>query len=186
MNTTLRIWPKDFPYPWVDGWGEDETGLFITFMVGKVTQHFRWIPPGTFLMGSPDDEPMREMDELQHQVTLTFGYWMADTACTQDFWQQVMRTNPSHFIRNDRPVENVGWLDVQGFIRKLNHKHPKWNLRLPTEAEWEYACRAGTHTPFSFGSLLTPRRVNFDGNFPYARGKKEFIEMEQFPSNSCQ
>ena len=138
-----------------------------------VRQVFRWIRPGTFEMGSSESELERFNDETPHQVTLSQGYWLADTACTQVFWQAVMGDNPSHF-KDDKnnPVEQVSWNDVQKFIETLNGLLPGLNLRLPTEAEWEYACRAGTETPFSFGENITPEQVNYDGERPYAGGKK--------------
>ena len=99
-------------------------------------------------MGSAEDEPGRFDDELQHQVTLTQGFWLADTTVTQALWEAVMGDNPSHFKGENRPVENVSWDDAQRFIQKVNNMKPELQLCLPTEAQWEYACRAGTTTPF--------------------------------------
>jgi formylglycine-generating enzyme required for sulfatase activity len=130
-----------------------------------VVQRMRWIPAGTFLMGSPSGEPERFGDETQHEVTLTQGFWLADTACTQELWEAVMGSNPSRFKGADNPVEQVSWQDCQEFLRRANAGHPGLGLRLPTEAEWEYACRAGTTTPFSFGSSITTDLANYDGNY---------------------
>jgi formylglycine-generating enzyme required for sulfatase activity len=154
--------------------GVDDCGLYADLEVRGVTQRFRWILPGTFLMGSPKTEPERGDDEVQHEVTLTAGFWLAETACTQALWQAVMGgKNPSAFQDDPRnPVEQVSWEDAQGFIDELNARVPGLEARLPTEAEWEYACRAGTTTPFSFGENVTPEQVNYDGNAPYAGGKK--------------
>ena len=89
--------PNAFPAWWAGAWGEDETGLWMTliFKEGNVQQTFRWIESGTFLMGSPENEPERFDNEIQHAVTLTQGYWLADTACTQAVWQAVMGDNPA-------------------------------------------------------------------------------------------
>jgi formylglycine-generating enzyme required for sulfatase activity len=97
-----------------------------------------WCPPGAFWMGSPvHQEGTGPYAEKQHLVVLTTGFWMAKTEVTQKQWQSVMGNNPSHFKGDDLPVENVSWDDAQEFCRKTG-------LQLPTEAQWEYACRAGT------------------------------------------
>ncbi|MCB1777332.1 MAG: formylglycine-generating enzyme family protein [Candidatus Competibacteraceae bacterium] len=148
----------------------------------------RWIWPGRFLMGSPENEHGREDDEFQHEVILTRGFWLAETACTQSLWQAVMGKNPSEFKGEQRPVEEVSWDDVQDFIKRLNDAVPGLTARLPTEAEWEYACRAGTITPFSFGEDITPEQVNYDGKYPYHGNKKgldrsETVEVASLPAN---
>ena len=80
----------------------------------------RWVWPGEYTIGSPKDEPDRKDDETQHPVILIRGYWLAETACTQDLWQAVMGNNPSMFKGEQRPVENVSWTDVQGFVTRLD------------------------------------------------------------------
>jgi formylglycine-generating enzyme required for sulfatase activity len=112
-------------------------------------QRWRFIPPGDFFMGSPPEEIGRWPDEgPRHRVRLTRGFWMADTPCTQAFWMAVMgqQNNPSRFKDPERPVENVSWDDVQVFINKLNELVPRLQATLPTEAQWEHACRAGSNT----------------------------------------
>lgn len=99
-----------------------------------------------------------------------------------------MGANPSKFKGQQLPVENVSWNDCQEFLKKINEMIPDLNLRLPTEAEWEYACRAGTTTPFSFGENITPEQVNYDGNYPYADGKEgqyreKTVEVKSLPAN---
>ena len=136
---------------------------------------FAWIPPGTFLMGSPPREEGRTLVEAQHQVTLNKGFYMGIYPVTQADWQAVMGNNPSdytdvkHPVRKaswlesilgikprekivdaNHPVEMVSWYDCQEFCTKLSQKDGRF-YRLPTEAEWEYACRAGTTTPYHFG-----------------------------------
>ncbi|MBW2606595.1 MAG: caspase family protein [Deltaproteobacteria bacterium] len=123
------------------------------------------IMPGTFMMGSPSSEPGRESDEKQHQVTLTKGFYMQTTEVTQGQWRAVMGNNPSHFENcgDDCPVEKVSWNDAQGFIRRLNQKEGSDKYRLPTEAEWEYAARAGTTTAFENG-WISELKCGYDSN----------------------
>ena len=128
---------------------------------------FRWCPAGKFMMGSPGSESSRYDDEgPRHEVTLTKGFWMLETEVTQAMWKSVTGDNPSHFKGDNLPVENVSWDDCQKFCRKLSSKIGL-EISLPTEAQWEYACRAGTITPFSFGSTLNGDNANCDGNYPY-------------------
>ena len=116
------------------------------------------IAPGTFIMGSPEDEPGRRDDETHHEVTITRGFCIQATPVTQGQWKSVMGTNPSNFVKEglDCPVEGVSWNDCQEFIRKLNQKG-EYGYRLPTEAEWEYACRARTNTAFYDGEIIKKR-----------------------------
>jgi len=125
------------------------------------------IPAGSFMMGSPSGEPGHESDETQHRVSISNSFYMQTTEVTQGQWKAVMGSNPSKFTDcgDNCPVENVSWDDVQGFIKKLNQKG-EGTYRLPTEAEWEYAARAGTTTPFSFGDCLAADQANYDGNNP--------------------
>jgi len=184
-----KILPPGMPYRFVCEYGVDEYGLFFDFEVAQVRQRMRWIEPGDFMMGSPEDEPERSDDEKQHQVIITKGYWLADTTVTQELWQAVMGKNPAYFKDKDRPVEQVSWDDCQIFIARLNEGEPSLRMRLPSEAEWEYACRAGTQTPFSFGESITPDQVNYNGNFPFADGKsmrdrQETIGVKELPANA--
>jgi formylglycine-generating enzyme required for sulfatase activity len=119
----------------------------------------RWIPAGRFTMGSPSSEEDRSSDETQHDVVLRHGFFMAETECTQGQWEMVMGSEPSHFKGANRPVEQVSWSDAVEYCRKLTVKQrgegmlPEgWEWRLPTEAEWEYAARAGTMGP-RYGKL---------------------------------
>lgn len=163
---------------------EDEYGLYADLNFFGITQRFRWIEPGTFLMGSPDDEPERRKSEAQHPVTLTQGYWLADTCVTQQLWQTVIGEKPSHFKGEHNPVENVSWLDCWQFIQTLKEQYPALRLTLPSEAQWEYACRAGTTTPFSFGNQIHSEQANFDGNYPYNDAEKSEYRQTTVPVKS--
>jgi len=136
------------PPLWASGWGQDQYGVFVTFAVGRVEQRLRWIRPGSFLMGSPEGEEGRWSDEgPQHQVRITRGFWLGDTPVTQAMWEAVTGENPSEFKGDpQRPVETVSWEDCQRFCAALDEHVPGLGARLPTEAEWEYACRARTRT----------------------------------------
>jgi formylglycine-generating enzyme required for sulfatase activity len=117
---------------------------------------FAFCPPGAFRMGSPDSEEGRSGDENQVSVTLTEGFWMARTEVTQAQWQAVMGGNPSSFKGVNLPVEHVSWADAQEFIKRVNDSGAMpsgWKFALPTEAQWEYACRAGEAGPYSGGTI---------------------------------
>jgi formylglycine-generating enzyme required for sulfatase activity len=120
-----------------------------------IEQTFVYIKPGSFLMGSPPDEPNRSADEQQHRVTLTKGFYLQTTEVTQGQWRLVMEKKTAHFqgCGDLCPVESVNWDDVQKFIDILNQRPGTHRYRLPTEAEWEYAARAGTTGPFAGSSV---------------------------------
>lgn len=141
----------------------------IDFELNGVKFEFVSIPAGKFKMGSPDTEVGRNEDEeTQHEVTVS-GFFMGKYEVTQAQWKAVMGidNNPSKFKGDNRPVENVSWNKAQEFITKLNKQTGK-TYRLPTEAEWEYACRAGTETVFNTGKNITTDQANYDGQYPYA------------------
>ena len=133
---------------WMAKCGQDAFGTWATAVVGGIEVKFRYCPPGRFLMGSPESEQGRFVDEgPQHEVELSRGFWLGETPVTQAVWEGVMGVNPSEFKGSNRPVENVSWDDCSGFLGRANARSPGLALRLPTEAEWEYACRAGTTGP---------------------------------------
>ena len=162
-RVVLRCEPKP---AWAHAMGRDRYGLWATLRVKDVEQRMRWIAPGRFMMGSPGSEPGRGDDEgPQHEVTLTWGFWLADTPCTQALWQVVMGENPSRFRSPQRPVEKVSWHAVQGFLARLEQgggDEHSYRWCLPTEAQWEYACRAGTTTATHAG----PIEILGDNNAP--------------------
>ncbi|MCK6591998.1 MAG: formylglycine-generating enzyme family protein, partial [Polyangiaceae bacterium] len=153
MTTAGHPLAGGLPEPWAAEWGGDFYGPFMSFAVGDVVQRMRWVPAGKFMMGSPEGEAGRYDDERLHLVVLRQGFWLADTPCTQALWQAVMGNNPSEYQSPDRPVENVSWYDCQVFLRELNRLIPGLETRLPTEAEWEYACRGGTTMATWVGDL---------------------------------
>jgi formylglycine-generating enzyme required for sulfatase activity len=121
-----------------------------------------WIEPGSFMMGSPSGELGRDDDETQHRVTLTKGYWLGKYEVTQAQWKAVMESNPSKFIGDDLPVEQVSWDDAMKFCKKLTERERDaerlpsgYEYTLPTEAQWEYACRAGTTSSLNSGKNVT-------------------------------
>jgi len=154
------------------------------------------IPAGSFLMGSPEDEPERgEREGPQHEVTLG-GYFMAQTPITQAQWRAVagwqkqerdLDPDPANFKGANRPVEQVNWFDAMEFCRRLSQCTGQ-RYGLPSEAQWEYACRAGSTTPFHFGATLTPEMANYDANHVYGNSPKgiyreQTIEVASFPAN---
>jgi len=131
---------------------------------------FILIPAGTFLMGS--EYSSSSLSHPPHQVTLSKPFYLGKYQITQVQWQTIIGKNPSSFKGDTRPVEQVEWHDCQEFIRTLNSKEGTDNYRFPTEAEWEYACRAGTMTQFSFGDSLSSTQANFNGNYPFGDASK--------------
>ena len=145
-----------------------KAGERMTLTINDVEYAFRWCPPGTFMMGSPEseleNERLRIDFEAQYQVTVSRGFWMLETQVTQAMWESVMGSNPSHFRGVRLPVETVSWDDSQEYIKVLNDLNVApagFKFSLPTEAQWEYACRAGTTTAFHFGDTLDAGKANF-------------------------
>ena len=168
-------------------------GHFAELQLGTAVQRFRWIEPGAFLMGSPDDEPEHEEDEgPQHRVQITQGFWLADSACTQVLWLAVMGGKSRSHFKGDAtlPVEQVSFNDVGTFIQRLQALLPEHvAAQLPSEAQWEYACRADTQSPFSFGANIHTEQVNFDGTIPYkgpeASGyRARTVPVKSLPANT--
>lgn len=149
------------------------------------------IPPGTFVMGSSKDEPGREDDETQHTVTLTKGFYLQTTEVTNAQWKAVMKSDPPGFrsCGDDCPVSSVTWDMTQAFIARLNAQDRDNTYRLPTEAEWEYAARAGTTTPFSTGDCLTTEQANINPDHqlpgcPKGQYRQRAIAVGSFPPNA--
>jgi len=161
-----------------------------------------WIPPGRFWMGSPEDEPERRSGEgPQHLVQLQ-GFFLSQTPITQAQWRQVAQWRPtkgegawnqklnpipSRFKGDQRPVEQVSWEDAMEFCRRLSQRTGR-RYTLPSEAQWEYACRAGTTTPFHLGSTISTKLANYNGNEVYGDGAKgdfrqQTTDVASFPAN---
>ena len=153
------FWKKGHAPSWATRWGHDTYGPWAELTVNnstgqQIVQSLRWISPGSFTMGSPKDEEGRFDNEgPQHKVTLTKGYWLFDTPVTQALWEAVMGNNPSYFKSPERPVESVSYDDAQDFLNKINNRFEDLDLSLPTEAQWEYACRAGSELATYAGAM---------------------------------
>jgi formylglycine-generating enzyme required for sulfatase activity len=153
-----------------------------------VTLEMVKIPGGRFLMGSPETEAQRSDNESpQHYVDVP-EFWMGKYVVTQEQWQVIMGNEPSRFKGKNRPVERVSWNNATKFCQKLSKKTGR-DYRLPSEAEWEYACRAGTTTPFYLGETITGELANYDASETYAdEPKREYREQTtpvgQFPPNA--
>jgi formylglycine-generating enzyme required for sulfatase activity len=174
-----------------------EAKYFEEDLGNGVTLEMVQIPGGTFTMGSPEGEPKRYEDESpQHQVKVP-EFFMGKYAVTQAQYQAIMggnilrkiigNNNPSSFKGEKRPVENVSWDEAVEFCKKLSQKIGR-TYRLPSEAEWEYACRARTTTPFYFGETITTDLVNYNGNNPYGSAPKgeyrqQTTDVGKFPPN---
>ena len=218
MNQQINyLSPSIFPYTWSGEWGEDKYGLWQMLHLpqkplgkfragidpyGGVQYIFRWIPPGSFLMGSPagtvDDlrvgdpvtgELSRNDNEDRHQVAISNGFWLGETPVTQTFWDEFMEENPSQFNDEHHPIENISWNNARAFIEKLSNYHPELNVRLPWEAEWEYACRAWTQGMFSFDEKdkLSLQHANYSGEWNTGEftenAKKQTTKVKSYPCN---
>jgi formylglycine-generating enzyme required for sulfatase activity len=157
-----------------------------------------WCPPGKFVMGSPRNEPERRPGENPVEVTLTKGFWCGKYEVTQDLWKRVMGSLPSVLDQgagDEFPIYNVNFAEADDFCGKLTEQlraagalPEGWEFRLPTEAQWEYACRAGTTAATPFGPSLSSRQANFLGEFPYNGGAvgpslNRTCEVGQYPGN---
>ncbi len=173
------------------------------FTIPGLAMEMLWCKPGTFMMGSPESEKGREQwgkKEAQHKVTLTQGFWLGKHEVTQAQYETVMNGNseglnakPSNWPNNDdRPVEKVSWEDAQVFLSRLNSIEQTagrlpdgWEYALPTEAQWEYACRAGTTTAYSWGATISPFSANYnwDGGWNTGSDFKQTRDVGQYAAN---
>jgi formylglycine-generating enzyme required for sulfatase activity len=164
INAKLKAMADNIPKD------ERKAGETVKLTINDIEYAFCWCPAGTFMMGE---------EGKQHRVGLSRGYWMLETPVTQGMWMSMMGNNPSNFKGIQLPVEQVSWNDCQEYIKKLNEsgKAPAgFKFALPTEAQWEYACRAGTTTAYHFGDTLTREQANFGGG--------QTSEVGKYPANA--
>ncbi|MBQ9873723.1 MAG: formylglycine-generating enzyme family protein [Thermoguttaceae bacterium] len=160
-------------------------GSLATATLFGVATNFRFAPAGSFTMGgtAADGEP--------RNVSLTNGFWIMESPATQELWKAVMGTNPSQFVGEKLPVDSITAADAEAFAAKLNDsgQAPEgWKFSLPTEAQWEYACRAGTATEFWFGDVCDGTQANCDGNYGFRTDAKgpwlqKTTEVGTYPAN---
>jgi formylglycine-generating enzyme required for sulfatase activity len=180
-------------------------GFAVLSCAQRQTYNMVHIKGGTFAMGSPGTEAGRDIDEALHQVTVS-SFFLGKYEVTQDEYQKTMKAAPGNFKGKELPVESISWYDAILFCNKLSQNHgltPVYELRgtgvmwdknadgyrLPTEAEWEYACRAGTSTPFNTGNNITTEQANYDGTYPYNNNAQgAFLEktapVGSYPANA--
>ena len=183
FGVTLLVGAGSSPVRAADGSSMQPAAQVAADLGNGVTIALVLIPAGKFMMGSPEKEFARETDEERHEVTLSRPFYMGTTEVTQEQYEAVMGVNPSGFKGAKHPVEKVTWHDAISFCRKLSEKTGK-TYRLPTEAEWEYACRAGSTTPFNTGPTLDTDDANYDGNYVYGDGRKGVYRQKTMPTGS--
>ena len=184
----------DFPPAWASAWGDDPCGLWADLTVAGISQRLRWIEPGHFTMGSSteerrgiDDQEIREWADQneapRHRVTISRGFWLADTPCTQALWTALLGgENPSQFQTGDdaaqRPVERLDWVAAETWLAALKRQLPEADPQLPTDAQWEYACRAGSLTAYAWGDAADTRLANM------AQSVGQTTPVKRYPSNA--
>jgi len=189
-GTSWHPLQSGYPPSWASGWGQDEYGVFAEITVETITQRLRWCPQGAFRMGSPTTEHGRvEVEGPQVQVNFATGFWLFDTPVSKALYQSIIGIDPAGPEDQDHPVTSVSWKDAGEFLSKLNGRIPGLNLRMPSEAEWEYACRAGSDTPFEpnvarqfSGQNTTSEEVNYDGDYPYKGTQKGIYRKKTVPT----
>ena len=171
-----------------DGQGEVSVAAFVEgkpWTVPSIELEMNWCEPGVFHMGSPEKEKGRNQDETRHEVTLTQGFFLGKFEVAQEEWKAVMGTSPSKYFGPKRPVENITWDQAKRFCQELSLTEKRagrlpegWCYDLPTEAEWEYACRAETDSTFYWGNAIGPSHANYQD-----AGVGETTPVGQYPSN---
>jgi eukaryotic-like serine/threonine-protein kinase len=162
---------------------QKQARYFIEDLGGGVTLEMVAIPAGEFMMGPSGELERAAEDERPQRQVKVKGFSMGRFTVTQAQWQAVMGNNPAHFKGENRPVERVSWHDAQAFCQKLSQRTGR-TYRLPSEAEWEYACRAGTTTPFHFGPTITPELANYKGAYIYGSDPKGQYRQQTTPVGS--
>ena len=176
-NGHVEIRPLNEGPIWADRTGRDEFGDWAEIVVKGIVQRLRRIPAGSFLIGLPEDDPERWKDERpQTEITLSQDFWMFDTAVTTAFWHAVMGRDETEPGREEHPKTNVSWNDAKIFLERLNETRTGLSFHLPSEAQWEYACRAGTTTPYFFGDKARQEDIHFGSS-------AETIPVKNKPAN---
>ena len=189
-NTEEESWAKD---PLHSGHVRKAGEQITIRLPGNVPIAFAWCPPGSFQMGSnhPKIDDWGENEIPVHKVTLSKGFFMGVYPVTQSQWQAVMGTDPSYFKGVNRPVESVLWKQCREFCTKLTDiLEGRVTVRVPTEAEWEYACRAGTSTEYHFGDVINTNLANYNGaltwnDAPRGENRRTTTDVDSFPPNPC-
>ena len=188
VNAVLALKPKDVEATALLAKLGPATQLALD-LGGGVKLELVLIKPGTFLMGSPETEAGRGVHEKQHRVTISEAFYMGKFTVTQEQYEAVTGKNPSHFKGPKNPVEMVSWNAALEFCDKLNDRAKSMlpsgmKIQLPTEAQWEYACRAGTTTPFYTGETISTDQANYNGNSTYGNGVKGEFRGKTTPVGS--
>jgi formylglycine-generating enzyme required for sulfatase activity len=161
-----------------------QRGEIRTLDLGEgVSMNLVWISAGTFVMGSPDNEESRDDNEGPLTRATLSGFWMGETEVTQAQWKALMGKNPSYFKDDNLPVERVSWNSAIEFCDKLSAQ-VGYRVSLPTETQWEYACRAGATTPFAFGQTISTSQANYNGAQVYGAGSKGANRKKTTPAKS--
>ncbi len=194
LEPTVKTLPAEAPAKVAgvkDKGAAPAAGLPVKEFTNQFGMDFVFIPPGVFRMGILSNKEGEQKSAFPHNVTLTKGFYMQKTEVTQGQWKEIMGENLSFFKEcgDDCPLEQVAWNEAQLFIKRLNAFEKTNSYRLPTEAEWEYACRAGTTTPFSFGECLSTDQANYCGHYPLNGCEKgvyreKIVAVNEFPANA--
>jgi len=152
-------------------------------IVNSLGMKLAYISPGQFTMGSPVSEKKHDSDEVAHQVKITRAFYLGTTEVTQAQWLAIMGENASPVTGDDLPVVKISWQDAVDFCKKLSKQDGR-SYRLPTEAQWEYACRAGTKTPFAMGITMSAEQANYNADFVYGAGTKGANRKKALPVGS--
>lgn len=166
--------------------------IFELALPGGSSMTFCYCPAGEFMMGSPPTEATRTSDEQQVRVRISRGFWMARTECTQAQWKAVTGEDPSHFKGDDLPVDRISWNAANDFVSRLEITgglEGSWKATLPTGAQWEYACRAGSTTAFHFGDVFNGEQGNCRGDEPYGTNRQgprmiRSVPVAGYPANA--
>ena len=159
-------------------------GELKNYLVSSVGMKMIWCNPGSFLMGSPKSEQGRSDNEVLHEVKVNYGFYLGECEVKQSEWEKLFKEKPFHWRGSELPVESVTWTEAMDYCDELTQSERdsgdidgSWKFSLPTEVQWEYACRSGTQTAFNIGNNLNGENANINASIPYGeldKGKKSF------------